>query len=222
MHYVGLALYAEGSSDYHFLSPVLRRLAEAICLQDATQLVELSEEVIALDHVSLHNRSSREDRIFNAALMAKGAWRIIFIHADADGNSQRALEERVLPAIELIHKELPNEGACVPVIPIRETEAWPLADGNVLRLAFASSLTDGQLGLPVSALEIEGHIDPKFALNSAFEATSPSPSKRRAGITYMLNSIGENISLEQLRRLSSFNQLENDLRRAFKSLRIIG
>ena len=48
MQYLSLALYAEGPTDYRFLSPLLQRLCEDICLRDALDLVEVSE-VLALD-----------------------------------------------------------------------------------------------------------------------------------------------------------------------------
>ena len=35
MHYLGLALYAEGPTDYYFLRPLLPRLCEDICLRMA-------------------------------------------------------------------------------------------------------------------------------------------------------------------------------------------
>lgn len=37
MHYLGLALYAEGATDYYFLRPLLLRLCEDICTQEASQ-----------------------------------------------------------------------------------------------------------------------------------------------------------------------------------------
>ena len=39
MQYLSLALYAEGPTDYRFLSPLLQRLCEDICLRDALDLV---------------------------------------------------------------------------------------------------------------------------------------------------------------------------------------
>ena len=48
MQYLSLALYAEGPTDYRFLSPLLQRLCEDICLRDALDLVEVSE-VLALE-----------------------------------------------------------------------------------------------------------------------------------------------------------------------------
>lgn len=49
MHYLGLALYAEGPTDYYFLRPLLLRLCEEICLNEANQSVEFGEEVISLN-----------------------------------------------------------------------------------------------------------------------------------------------------------------------------
>jgi len=48
MHYLELALFAEGPTDHRFLSPILRRVTEDICCQDAKQSVEVREEVLQL------------------------------------------------------------------------------------------------------------------------------------------------------------------------------
>jgi len=60
MHYLGLALYAEGRTDYYFLRPLLLRLCEDICLNEANQAVEFGEEVIGLnDAGSTERRAPR-------------------------------------------------------------------------------------------------------------------------------------------------------------------
>ena len=43
MRYLGLALFAEGPTDYQFFPPVLRRATEELCLRDARFSVEVSE-----------------------------------------------------------------------------------------------------------------------------------------------------------------------------------
>ena len=37
----------------------------------------------------------------------------------------------------------------------------------------------------------------------------------------MLNALGEQVSLQQLRRLTAFNALENELKQALQQLRIL-
>lgn len=76
MHYVGLALYAEGRTDYYFLRPLLLRLCKDVCLRCASQPVELSEEVISLNEPTRLQAASRDERILGAAKLAQGAGRI--------------------------------------------------------------------------------------------------------------------------------------------------
>ena len=90
MHYLGLALYAEGPTDYYFLRPLLLRLCEEICLNEANQSVEFGEEVISLNEPARMKDAPREERIIEAAREARGAWRIVFIHTDGAGSAERA------------------------------------------------------------------------------------------------------------------------------------
>lgn len=71
MQYLSLALYAAGLTDYRFLSPLLQRLCEDICLRDALDLVEVSE-VLALDDSDETRKESRGHRILDAARRAGG------------------------------------------------------------------------------------------------------------------------------------------------------
>ena len=92
MHYLGLALYAEGRTDYYFLRPLLLRLCEDICLNEANQAVEFGEEVVGLNEPARLKDAPREQRIVGAAREAQGAWRILFIHTDGASNAERARE----------------------------------------------------------------------------------------------------------------------------------
>ncbi len=71
MHYLGLALYAEGPTDYYFLRPLLLRLCEEICLNEANQSVELGE-MISLNEPARLRNAPREERIIEAAREARG------------------------------------------------------------------------------------------------------------------------------------------------------
>ncbi len=122
MHYLGLALYAEGRTDYYFLCPLLQRLCEDICAQEANQLVEIS---------------------------------------------------------------------------------------------------DKDMGLPTTAKALESEADPKATLNAAFSLTMPSGRRRRQGISPLLNGVGEQASLQRLRKLAAFSSMEAELRQALKTLRIL-
>lgn len=220
MHYLGLALYAEGPTDYYFLRPLLQRVCEEMCLQEATRPVEINE-VLPLDHPEAAKDASREQRILAAAKEARGAWSVLFIHADGAGDPTRARAQQAQPAIDLLGRELPNEGHGVAVIPIRETEAWAICDGDALRNVFGTTLSNEEMELPLPPHRAEADPDPKVTLERAFKLTSPSGRHKKQGVSPLLNSLGEQVSLQQLRRLTSFVSLERELKQALQQLMIL-
>ncbi|WP_295390436.1 hypothetical protein [uncultured Thiodictyon sp.] len=117
--------------------------------------------------------------------------------------------------------EFSETGSGVAVIPIRETEAWALVDGNALSNVLGSTLTDTALGLPPSASAVEAVSDPKDWLNHAFAATHPTGRPRKQGISPLLNALAEHVSLPLLRRLTAFAALEDELGEALRQLRIL-
>ena len=62
MRYLGLALYAEGPTDYRFLSSLLRRLVESLCARLASDIIEVSE-VLPLDAPADCKETARGGRI---------------------------------------------------------------------------------------------------------------------------------------------------------------
>ena len=220
MDYLGLALYAEGPTDYNFLCPLLARLGEDVCTRDAEHAVEASEG-LRLAHTPAADEASRVERIVRAAREARNAWRILFVHADGAGDPERKRKEQAQPAIDRLYQEHADARLGVAVIPVRETEAWAIVDGDALRSVFGTTLSDEALGLPSSAGVAEGAPDPKALLNTAFNATHPSGLRRRRGVSPMLNALGEQVSLPRLRGLAAFSLLEHELRQALRQLSIV-
>ena len=219
MRYLGLALYAEGSTDYHFLRPLLQRLCEDLCASEAVNPVDVSE-VLALNHPAETNDEPREQRVLAAAKEAQGSWCILFVHADGASDPARARNEQVVPSLELLREAFKDKGVGVAVVPVRETEAWAIADGDAIRSAFGTSLNDGQLGLPARRA-VEAAADPKAVLLAAFHATNPSGRRRKQGTSPYLNTLGEAVSLEHLREIGAFNRLVVELRAALRQLEIL-
>lgn len=221
MRNLGLALYAEGPTDYYFLRPLLLRVCEDICLREARTNVDVSE-VLALDHPPALDDARREDRITEAARLALGAWNVLFIHADGASNPARMLREQVDPALQKLGARFGRATAGVPVVPVRETEAWAIVDGDALRKVFDTRLSDTEMGLPASAREIERVPDPKEVLENACKlATQPGRRRKPASASPYLNALGEQISLERLRGLEAFQRFESDLRDALARLNVL-
>jgi len=220
MRVLGLALYAEGPTDYRFLRPILQRLCEDLCLKRSDAVVEVNE-VLGLNHSSSYDNSPREDRIIAAATEARGAWNILFVHADGSPDALRALTTQVMPALARIENDFSPSERGVAVMPVRETEAWALVDGEALRCVWGTRLTDTDLELPQLGSDIERIGDPKLSLKTAYLATNPPEKRRREGPAPYLTSIAEAVSLDRLRALEAFAKLEKDLTRVLIDMRFI-
>lgn len=220
MHYLGIALYAEGPTDYYFLRPLLQRLCEDICLRESPHSVEFSE-VLPLNHSGKVKNAPRDERILEAAQAARSAWRILFVHTDGANDPARAREQLVQPALALLQREMAEEGCGVALIPIRETETWAIWDGDALRQVFGTTLSDQDLGLAVNASMVESMANPKAALNQAFYATEPSARRKKQGVSPMLNALGEQVSLQRLRQIAGFALFEAELKQALRHLQIL-
>jgi len=108
----------------------------------------------------------------------------------------------------------------VAVVPVRETEAWALADGDALRAVFGTVLEDAALGVPPHARLVETITDPKRALDSAYLLTRPSGRRARAGAAALLSALGQQVSLDRLRQVPSFARTEAGVLEALRHLRI--
>jgi hypothetical protein len=201
MHYLKLALLAEGPSDHRFLPLLLRRLTIDLCARNATRSVEIDDEVMMLSPRSF----SEADWSFN----------VLFSHADGAGNPAAARTRALLP---LAGWKPTRPWRPVPVVPVREMEAWALVDGEALRSAFGSIIEDDELGLPSRAREVEAIFDPKKALDEAFGRALGGRKRRKARAVHFLSAIGERVRLERLRQVPAFQELEVDFQQALDEL----
>lgn len=219
MRFLGLALFAEGPTDHLFLSALLTRVVRHMCAHEATEPVDLGE----MRHHHSPGRSSeapREERIFEAARADLGAWDILFIHTDGSSDWQTASAARVAPAVRRLERELSSyQGRAVSVVPVRETEAWMLVDGDALREVFGTRVPDERLGIPPHPADAEKLLDPKEVLKTAFQSTAPRRATRRRGWDSEL--LAEAVSLPKLGKLRSYKRFEKELRSALRDLRFI-
>lgn len=218
MPYLAIALFAEGVTDHRFFGPLLTRLVEEINRESGRGVLELAD-VIVLQPDGDERGLSREQQIAAAARRNAGAFHILCVHADAGGNAIRAREQQVSPGLELALAELGSGYQGVPIIPIREMEAWTLVDGNALRRAFRTTLSDQALGVVVRPRDCERIGDPKAALDRAYEQTL-SGSRRGSNTTAagVLQLIGEFVRLDLLRQVPAFDAFREDLVRALRLL----
>jgi hypothetical protein len=161
----------------------------------------------------------RRTRILEAAKRADDTFHILFIHTDGGGDEDRARRERITPAVEAIAGTL--EGGVdrtVAVVPVREMEAWALADGDALRAAFGTHLSNAQLGIPTRPQDVEALADPKQTLEMALAAAVGGGRRRKKLASDFLEAIGERAKLTELRQVPAFKIVEADLEKALRNL----
>lgn len=221
MRYVAPALWAEGRSDHRFLRPLLLRVINDVVLR--TQ--DRGDMLIATTFVGLVVRDnertlSRAERIACAVEREVDAVSLLFIHADADQDAAQARHERVIPAFEEVRQRLGSRApALVALVPVRETEAWMLADEEALASAFG--VTRSAIGsVPEIGTRVERLTDPKQTLRELTRRVIGSRAGRQGYLSY-LDDLGERIELNRLRRLAAFRTFEAELATALRSPRVI-
>lgn len=222
MRYLGLALYAEGKTDYSFLPPLLRRLSESICLASANTIIDIGDVHPLTFNQSqvIHPERDHTTRVIELICKAQGVFNILFYHTDGAGDYDAAFEQRFRP-ITLAYCERTDslDERLVAVIPIREMEAWTLVDGDAIRSVFGTTMSNKELQVPEPCHLVESIPDPKRHLEQMYTPIVGSAVRaRRAKVSSFLSSLGESVSLEVLRLLPAFKKMEEDLTQALCQL----
>jgi hypothetical protein len=211
MRHLVPGFFGEGPTDRRFLEPLLARLSRDL-LRVSRHEIEIHSFVCPIS----------DDRTIGAVIKAIQGFinsiDILFVHADGKGQQDKTFAERIGPIAAAYDTE---RLIVVGVVPIHETEAWALADGDALRRSFGTTLSDSDLGIPGGAGEIERLVDPKQHLRDAQRRAMGGRRHRRIRNELPLPLLGEAIGLDQLRRLPAFRRLEEDTKAALSDLRFL-
>jgi hypothetical protein len=144
-------------------------------------------------------------------------------HADADApTDERAFDERIIPAFDAIQKA--NQDLCknlVAVVPVQMTEAWMLADTELLKKELGTTKNDDELGINQNP---ESFADPKEIIEKAIQIAREDLTKRRRRkltINELYSPIGQTIELVKLERLPSYKKFEKAVRDIFQKLNLL-
>ncbi|WP_080042371.1 DUF4276 family protein [[Actinomadura] parvosata] len=102
---------------------------------------------------------------------------VVVVHRDADNAGMEARQQEVREAV----KRVGYTNACVPVIPIRMTEAWLLLDEQAIRHVAGNPRGRAGLGLP-KVHEVEALSDPKSYLRQCILKAAEVTGRRRESV----------------------------------------
>lgn len=215
--YLSVALFAEGTTDYEYLEPIIIRSIEDIGGREGRRTIDLSQTVIRLSHDARDIESVARE--ICAGMEDPPPFHIAFVHADTGGRSvAESLARRSNAFCEAAHRVCSWRcDRCVIVAPRHEIEAWVIADPHAVAATLGITRVE-QLGLPADARSAERLVDPKAALNRALARVGRHKGRR---IQDLYPSIAQRQDLERLRASQSFSAFEAALRTALRSFDLI-
>lgn len=203
MIYLCAGLFAEGKSDYDLLLPLISRLLDDIGARVCPGAYHVAQTV-GIDAPAGPNEP-RADRIARAVSAYWQQCTVFVVHADGAGDAERARTERVEPGLRAARAAAPGPLAAAGCVPVRETEAWLLADRAVFEELGARAVE-----LPPAP---ESVVDPKAAL-----AAVMARARIRRPPSRFFSFFGERLSLGRLRTLPAFIAFERELKAAVRTL----
>ena len=224
MRTMTLALYAEGSTDGDFLPKIIERTAKNILAQHSSQSIQVRlpyskwnkpVDIVKRDQCILY--IARETSIYDA----------LIIHSDGDHRGyEQTLSELFEPGKKLVLEAKDKaEEICsdlVPLIPVRMTEAWMLADPDALCTVLGKKAEARVLGIPTKAKLVEKELKPKKTLEQIIQAAYPQQSRDWKYFKLKLyKELGSEISLTRLNEVPSYHQFVEDMTTVLQALNFI-
>ncbi len=214
-NFITIGYITEGTTDVRFLGQIIRRTFEDVAFDCQGEI-----EVYEPQHIE--SRGEFVPEVFEASKYAHEiGMKVLCVHTDADArNDNHVIQYKINPAFENIENSGENN-LCknlVAVIPIRMTEAWMLADKEVLKNEIDTELLDTDLDIHRNP---ESYADPKEAIENAIRiARSNLPQRKRYefGIGELYQIVGQKTDLAILSRLSSYQKFRENVVKSFKIL----
>lgn len=210
--YILPAYSGEGPTDERFLGQIIQRTLDELLL-DADQQI-FSQSTLWIGKVS-----GREEIVTAARKANEYTVQLYCVHADSDGPSyEKAFKERLKPAFSHYEAERKegDEMILIPVIPVQMTEAWMLADTDLLKRLIRTGRDDNELGWTGAP---EKKANPKEVIKRGLRiANQDKGTHLKAEIGPLYGDMAEHIDLEKLQKLSSYNKFRASLQAALVKL----
>lgn len=212
-------LFTEGTTDVRFLESIVRKTLEDVAFECQGQIetevktIEINKTGLGfVEQVLLASKKGIDDY----GIM------VLCVHTDSDDDTDiRAMESKIIPTLKSL-KEQDETWFCrilVSVIPVYMTEAWMLADKELLKSEIGTELSNFDLGIhPIP----ESIANPKETITNAIRIVQSDLTKRKRNrgldISELYQIIGQKLELSQLENLESYRKFKDSLKSAFKEL----
>lgn len=219
MSTLSLALYCEGPTDKRFLPILIQRTSQYVLNQHGKNTIE----VLPVEVVDAPKQRQGKS-IVEASMKAAGR-HVLVIHTDADNRTyEQAKAQSFDPGYNLVQQT--REKVCrdlVAMIPVREVEAWMIADQEALRIILGIKMATLDLGLPKKARLVELESNPKITLKQVVAKAHSSRSKRHRDIDWhrFYGALAREINLERLKEVPAYKHFVTDLTATLKTLNLI-
>ncbi len=211
-----IAYTTEGSTDQRFLKPIILKVFEDVAFECAGTI-----EVFDPIFIKCPPKDSFVESIISVSIDAyESGINVLCVHVDADSNNDDHVTEfKIEPAQKGVN-QLGGQTNCknlVPIIPIHMSEAWMLADKELLKNEIGTYMSNSALGINRHP---ESIANPKKTIEEALNIAQAHLPKRRNKITIgdLYQPIGQKLKIEQLERLQSFKKFKSSVIESLKTL----
>jgi hypothetical protein len=211
-----IAYTTERTTDQRFLESIILKVFEELAFE--------CEGVIEVYNPLFIKFPKKNGFVNDAISLSIEAYKIginvLCVHVDADSNKDDdVIEFKIDPAFTAING-IDNNGNCknlVAIIPIHMTEAWMLADKDLLKEEIGTNMSNTDLGINRHP---ESIANPKKTIENAINIAQADLPKRRdkTTISDLYQPIGQKITTEKLEALNSFNKFKLSVKNALKKL----
>ena len=218
-NFILTGLFTEGTTDNRFLESVVKRTLEEVAL-DCTGDIDVELEIIKIDKKDL----SFSDQVLEASKYAfqKFSILLLFVHTDSDDtNDELIFASKIGPA----QKKLSDQNRSsyckemIAIVPIHMTEAWMIADRELLKSEIGIDKSDAELGIHLNPERLK---NPKKIIEEIIRLSKEDLTKRRRNnglnISDLYQIMGQKIELSELEKLTSYLKFKNSLIDKLKKL----
>ena len=211
-----IAYTTEGPTDERFLNTIIKKVFEEVAF-DCDGVIEVYDPVF----IKLPKGNSFINSVISLSENAHVfGFNVLCVHVDADSNKDDAVNEfKINPAFLAVNAQS-DKSVCknlVSIIPIHMTEAWMLADKELLKDEIGTDMSNTDLGIN---RQPESIANPKEIIINALIVAQAHLSGRRNRINIgdLYQPIGQKIKMAQLEKLESFVKFRLSVIEALKRL----